>query len=198
MDGGRAAAARKLRFGARATACPRHSVRSEPALIMFRGASTGAQFGWSSRGVAVCCALRLARFNRGWCRRPAAQADGYLDRGSARRGRGLRRPSIGLSRHEILRAGYVPMTGVLSCPCGCSRASPLYWSRLLIRRSSRLFAMGRHRPLGAALVPLPGSRAAISILISRAPFENRGINRVKRRPAGGRGATGGRLRAGRD
>ena len=163
-----------------------------PALIMFLWSLHAApQFGWTaSLALAVCCALRLARFNS---RMDSAdqphKSAGYLTGVPAPAGAGLAFVPVYLwlvTGQEVFRAWYVTMPWVLFIALLLiSNVATYSWSSLRIRRSSRLFAIAGIGLLGAALITQPWvTLLAISLVyIAMVPFSIASYARVRRRRA---------------
>jgi CDP-diacylglycerol---serine O-phosphatidyltransferase len=163
-----------------------------PALIMFLWSLHQApQFGWvASLALAVCCALRLARFNsRMDADDQPHKSAGYLTGVPAPAGAGLAFVPVYLwlvTGNEIFRAWYVTMPWVIFIALLLISSVATYsWSSLRIRRSSRLFAIAGIGLLGAALVTAPWvTLLAISIVyIAMVPFSIASYARVRRRRA---------------
>jgi CDP-diacylglycerol--serine O-phosphatidyltransferase len=163
-----------------------------PALIMFLWSLHQApQFGWvASLALAVCCALRLARFNsRMDADDQPHKSAGYLTGVPAPAGAGLAFVPVYLwlvTGNAIFRAWYVTMPWVIFIALLLISSVATYsWSSLRIRRSSRLFAIAGIGLLGAALVTAPWvTLLAISIIyIAMVPFSIASYSRVRRRRA---------------
>jgi CDP-diacylglycerol--serine O-phosphatidyltransferase len=163
-----------------------------PALIMFLWSLHEApQFGWvASLALAVCCALRLARFNsRMDADDQPHKLAGYLTGVPAPAGAGLAFVPVYLwlvTGNAIFRAWYVTMPWVIFIALLLISSVATYsWSSLRIRRSSRLFVIAGIGLLGAALVTAPWvTLLAISIIyIAMLPFSVASYARVRRRRA---------------
>ena len=163
-----------------------------PALIMYLWSLHAApQFGWvASLALAVCCALRLARFNsRMDADDQPHKSAGYLTGVPAPAGAGLAFVPVYLwlvTGNAIFRAWYVTMPWVIFIALLLISSVATYsWSSLRIRRSSRLFAIAGIGLLGAALVTAPWvTLLAISIIyIAMLPFSIASYGRVRRRRA---------------
>jgi CDP-diacylglycerol--serine O-phosphatidyltransferase len=163
-----------------------------PALIMFLWSlHTAPQFGWvASLALAVCCALRLARFNsRMDADDQPHKSAGYLTGVPAPAGAGLAFVPVYLwlvTGNAIFHAWYVTMPWVIFIALLLISSVATYsWSSLRIRRSSRLFAIAGIGLLGAALVTAPWvTLLAISIIyIAMLPFSIASYGRVRRRRA---------------
>jgi CDP-diacylglycerol--serine O-phosphatidyltransferase len=164
-----------------------------PALILFLWSLHQApQFGWvAALALAVCCALRLARFNsRMDADDQPHKLAGYLTGVPAPAGAGLAFVPVYLwlvTGQEIFRAWFVVMPWVIFIALLLISSVATYsWSSLRIYRSSRLFALAGIGLLGAALVTAPWvTLLGISVLyIAMLPFSIASYNRVKRRRAG--------------
>lgn len=163
-----------------------------PSFILFLWSLHQApQFGWvAALALAVCCALRLARFNSRMDAddQPHKMA-GYLTGVPAPAGAGLAFVPVYLwlvTEQEIFRAWYVVMPWALFIALLLISSVATYsWGSLRIRRSSRLFAIAGIGLLGAALVTAPWvTLLAISILyIAMIPFSIASYDRVRRRRA---------------
>ena len=164
-----------------------------PALILFLWSLQDApRFGWiAALALAVCCALRLARFN---ARLDAAEqphkSAGFNTGVPAPAGAGLAFIPIFLwltTGHEpLFRAWPVVMAWTLFIAALMISSLPTYsWSSIRIRREWRLFALAGVGILGAALLTAPwytllGVAALYLLMI---PFALASYARVKRRRA---------------
>ena len=164
-----------------------------PALIIYLWSLQHApQFGWTaSLALAVCCALRLARFNsRMDSDDQPHKSAGYLTGVPAPAGAGLAFVPVYLwlvTGQEIFRAWYTVMPWVIFIAVlMISNIATFSWSSLRVRRSSRLFALAGIGLLGAALISAPWvTLLAISVLyVAMLPFSVVSYSRVKRRKAG--------------
>ena len=170
-----------------------------PALILFLWSlHTAPQFGWTAAlALAVCCALRLARFNSqiDADEQPHKSA-GFLTGVPAPAGAGIAFMPVYLwfvTGEEVFRAWYVTMPWVLFVAgLMISSVATYSWSSLRIRRSSRLFAIAGIGLLGAALATNPWiTLLAISTLyVAMIPVSIASYAAVKRRR--GAGAASGR------
>jgi CDP-diacylglycerol--serine O-phosphatidyltransferase len=167
-----------------------------PALIMFLWSLyQEGQFGWvAALALAVCCALRLARFNsRMDSEEQPHKSAGYLTGVPAPAGAGLAFVPVYLwlvTGQEIFRAWYVTMPWVIFIALLLiSSIATFSWSSLRIRRSSRLFVIAGIGLLGAALVTAPWvTLLAVSIVyIALIPFSVASYGRVRRRREAGAG-----------
>jgi CDP-diacylglycerol---serine O-phosphatidyltransferase len=167
-----------------------------PALILFLWSLHSApQFGWTAGlALAVCCALRLARFNS------LIDADdqphksaGFLTGVPAPAGAGLAFVPIYLwlvTGEALFRAWYVTMPWVLFIALLLiSSIATFSWSSLRIRRSSRLLALAGIALLGAALLTAPWiTLLGVALLyLAMLPFSIASYGRVKRRAAAATG-----------
>jgi CDP-diacylglycerol--serine O-phosphatidyltransferase len=167
-----------------------------PALIMFLWSLHEApQFGWvAALALAVCCALRLARFNsRMDSTEQPHKSAGYLTGVPAPAGAGLAFVPVYLwlvTGQPIFRAWYVTMPWVIFIALLLiSSVATFSWSSLRIRRGSRLFVIAGIGLLGAALVTQPWvTLLAISLVyLAMVPFSIASYARVRRRRAAGAG-----------
>jgi CDP-diacylglycerol--serine O-phosphatidyltransferase len=167
-----------------------------PSIILFLWSLNEApHFGWvAALALAVCCALRLARFNS------LMDADdqphksaGYLTGVPAPAGAGLAFVPVYLwlvTGFDIFRAWYVTMPWIVFIALLLISSVATYsWSSLRIRRSSRLMAIAGIGLLGAALVTSPWvTLLAISVIyVALLPFSIASYGRVRRRRAGAAG-----------
>jgi CDP-diacylglycerol--serine O-phosphatidyltransferase len=161
-----------------------------PALIIYLWSLHQApQFGWvAALALAVCCALRLARFNsRMDADDQPHKSAGYLTGVPAPVGAGLAFAPIYLwlvTEQEIFRAWYVTMPWVIFIALLLiSSVATFSWTSLRIRRSSRLFVIAGIGLLGAALVTSPWvTLLAISLIyVAMLPFSLASYGRVKQR-----------------
>ena len=165
-----------------------------PALILFLWSLQDApQFGWiAALALAVCCALRLARFNARIDAGPQPhKAAGFNTGVPAPAGAGLAFVPIYL--WLITGNDAVPQLVSWSCRGRCSSpllmisSVPTYsWSSIRIRREWRLFALAGVALLGAALVTAPWITLAgriASLYLALLPFSIASYARVKRRRA---------------
>lgn len=161
-----------------------------PALIMFLWSLNHApRFGWvASLALAVCCALRLARFNS------LMDADdqphksaGFLTGVPAPAGAGLAFVPAYLwlvTGEPLFRAWYLTMPWVVFIALLMISSVATYsWSSLRIRRSSRLFVLAGAGLLGAALIRAPWHTllAVALIYLAMLPFSISAYGGVKRR-----------------
>ena len=161
-----------------------------PAMVLFLWSLQDApKFGWTAAlALAVCCALRLARFNS----RMDADFQPHKSAGfntgiPAPAGAGLAFVPVYLwltTGNELFRTWYLVMPWVLGIAMLMISAIPTYsWSAIRLRRSWRLFALAGVGLLGAALVTAPWhTLLAVSILYAAMlPFGLASYARVRRR-----------------
>jgi len=167
-----------------------------PALILFLWSLQHApRFGWTAAlALAVCCALRLARFN---ARIDAAEQPhktaGFNTGVPAPAGAGLAFVPIFLwlvTGHQALfQAWPLVMAWTLFIAMLMISSLPTYsWSSIRIRREWRLFALAGIALLGAALLTAPWHTllAVAALYLLMIPFALVSYARVKRRRANGR------------
>lgn len=161
-----------------------------PAMVMFLWSLQDApKFGWTAAlALAVCCALRLARFNsRMDADIQPHKAAGFLTGIPAPAGAGLAFVPVYLwlvTGETLFREWYVVMPWVLAIAMLMISAIPTYgWSSIRLRRSWRLFALAGVGLLGAALVTAPWhSLLAICVIyVALLPFGIASYARVRRR-----------------
>lgn len=167
-----------------------------PALILFLWSlQTAPRFGWlASLALAVCCALRLARFN---ARIDAAEqphkSAGFNTGVPAPAGAGLAFVPIFLwliTGNPLFREWQPVMAWTLFVAALMISSLPTYsWSSIRIRRDWRLFALAGVALLGAALIVAPWQTLlAVAVLyLLMIPFGLASYARVKRRRAIPRG-----------
>lgn len=163
-----------------------------PALILFLWSLHNApKFGWTAAlALAVCCALRLARFN---ARLDAAEQPhklaGFNTGVPAPAGAGLAFVPVFLwlvTRSGWFQAWYVVMPWVLFVALLMISSVPTYsWSSIRIRRGWRLFALAGIALLGAALLTATWyTLLAVAVLyLAMLPFSLASYARVRRRRA---------------
>ena len=163
-----------------------------PALILFLWSLQSApRFGWiAALALAVCCALRLARFN---ARIDAAEqphkSAGFNTGVPAPAGAGLAFIPIYLwliTGNEMFRAWQPVMAWTLFIAALMISSLPTYsWSSLRIRKDWRLFALAGVALLGAALIRAPWHTLLVVALLYLAmiPVALWSYERVKRRRA---------------
>ena len=163
-----------------------------PALILFLWSlQTAPRFGWiAALALAVCCALRLARFN---ARIDAAEqphkSAGFNTGVPAPAGAGLAFVPIFLwvitgndwFRHWPLVMGWTLFVALLMIS-----SIPTYsWASIRIRSGWRLFALAGVALLGAALIRAPWHTLLIvaALYLAMIPFSLASYARVRRRRA---------------
>jgi CDP-diacylglycerol--serine O-phosphatidyltransferase len=163
-----------------------------PALILFLWSLQHApKFGWTAAlALAVCCALRLARFN---ARLDAAEqphkSAGFNTGVPAPAGAGLALVPIFLwlvTGNGWFQAWYVVMPWVVLVALLMISSIPTYsWSSIRIRSGWRLFALAGIALLGAALLTAPWhTLLAVAVLyLAMLPFSLASYARVRRRRA---------------
>jgi CDP-diacylglycerol--serine O-phosphatidyltransferase len=163
-----------------------------PALILFLWSLREApKFGWTAAlALAVCCALRLARFN---ARIDAAEqphkSAGFNTGVPAPAGAGLAFVPIFLwlvSGEPVFQSWPLVMAWTLFVAALMISSLPTYsWSSIRIRREWRLFALAGVAVLGAALLTAPWyTLLAIALLyLLMIPLALASYARVKRRRA---------------
>jgi CDP-diacylglycerol---serine O-phosphatidyltransferase len=161
-----------------------------PALILFMWSLQNApSFGWiAALALAVCCALRLARFNAriDSAEQPHKSA-GFNTGVPAPAGAGLAFIPVylwlitgnDLFRQWQLVMGWTVFVALLMI----SSVATYSWTSLRIRRSTRLFVIAGIGLLGAALVTNPWvTLLAIALIyLGMIPFSVASYSRVKRR-----------------
>jgi CDP-diacylglycerol--serine O-phosphatidyltransferase len=163
-----------------------------PALVIFLWSLQAApSFGWiAALALAVCCALRLARFN---ARIESAdqphKSAGFNTGVPAPAGAGLAFIPVFLwlvTANDVFRQWQPVMAWtVLIALLMISNLATFSWTSLRIRRSSRLFVIAGIGLLGAALVTNPWiTLLAIALIyLAMLPFSIASYGRVKRRRA---------------
>ena len=163
-----------------------------PALIIFLWSlQTAPRFGWiAALALAVCCALRLARFN---ARMDAAEqphkSAGFNTGVPAPAGAGLAFVPVYLwliTGNELFRQWPLVMAWTLFVAMLMISSIPTYtWSSLRVRRSWRLFALAGIALLGAALVRAPWHTLTLisAVYLVVIPISLLGYARVRRRRA---------------
>ena len=163
-----------------------------PSFILFLWSLQYApQFGWvAALALAVCCALRLARFNSRMDEEDQPhKSAGYMTGVPAPAGAGLAFVPVYLwliTGEDMFRQWFVVMPWVLFIALlMISSIATFSWSSLRVRRSSRLFAIAGVGLLGAALVTNPWvTLLAISLLyIAMLPFSIASYRKVRQRRA---------------
>lgn len=165
-----------------------------PALILFLWSLRYApSFGWiAALALAVCCALRLARFNaRIDARDQPHKSAGFNTGVPAPAGAGLAFIPIFLwlvSGSDVFRQWQLVMGWtVVVALLLISSVATYSWTSLRIRPSSRIFVIAGIGLLGAALVTNPWiTLLAIALIyLTLIPFSIASYERVKRRRAAG-------------
>jgi CDP-diacylglycerol--serine O-phosphatidyltransferase len=163
-----------------------------PALILFLWSlQTAPKFGWiAALSLAVCCALRLARFN---ARMDAAEqphkSAGFNTGVPAPAGAGLAFVPIYLwliTGDDHFRYWQPVMAWTIFIAALMISSLPTYsWSSIRIRRDWRLFALAGIALLGAALIVAPWTTLLIvaAIYLLMIPIGLASYARVKRRRA---------------
>jgi CDP-diacylglycerol--serine O-phosphatidyltransferase len=163
-----------------------------PALILFLWSlQTAPRFGWiAALALAVCCALRLARFN---ARLDAGEqphkSAGFNTGVPAPAGAGLAFMPIYLwliTGNELFRSWQPVMAWTVLIAALMISSLPTYsWSSIRVRSSWRLFALAGVALLGAALIRAPWITllAVASLYLIMVPFALASYARVKRRRA---------------
>jgi CDP-diacylglycerol--serine O-phosphatidyltransferase len=165
-----------------------------PALILFLWSlQTAPRFGWiAALSLAVCCALRLARFN---ARLDAAEqphkSAGFNTGVPAPAGAGLAFVPIYLwliSGHDPrFQQWPIVMAWTVFIAALMISSLPTYgWSSIRIRRDWRLFALAGVALFGAALIvaPWPTLLVLAALYLLMIPFALASYARVKRRRGG--------------
>jgi CDP-diacylglycerol--serine O-phosphatidyltransferase len=165
-----------------------------PALILFLWSlQTAPKFGWTAAlALAVCCALRLARFNtRIDSDDQPHKSAGFNTGVPAPAGAGLAFVPIFLwlvTGSEWFRVWYVVMPWALFVALLMISSIPTYsWSSIRIRRDWRMFALAGIALLGAALLTAPWYTLLVIALLYLVmiPAALASYARVKRRRASG-------------
>ena len=163
-----------------------------PALILFLWSlQTAPRFGWiAALALAVCCALRLARFNAriDAVEQPHKSA-GFNTGVPAPAGAGVAFIPIYLwliTGNELFRRWELVMAWTIFIALLMISSLPTYsWSSIRIRSGWRLFALAGVALLGAALIRAPWHTLLLVALLYLAviPFSWASFARVKRRRA---------------
>jgi CDP-diacylglycerol--serine O-phosphatidyltransferase len=163
-----------------------------PALILFLWSlQTAPRFGWiAALALAVCCALRLARFN---ARLDAAEqphkSAGFNTGVPAPAGAGLAFVPIYLwliTRDDRFREWPLVMAWTLFIAALMISSLPTYsWASIRIRPSWRLFALAGLTLLGASLIvaPWPTLLLLAGLYLAMIPVALASYAKVKRRRA---------------
>jgi len=161
-----------------------------PAMILFLWSLENApKFGWTAAlALAVCCALRLARFNsRMDAEIQPHKAAGFMTGIPAPAGAGLAFVPVYLwlsTGNDLFREWYIVMPWALAIAMLMISAIPTYsWSSIRLRRSWRLFALAGVGLLGAALMTVPWLTllAVCALYMAMLPFGIASYAKVKRR-----------------
>lgn len=163
-----------------------------PALILFLWSLQNApRFGWiAALALAVCCALRLARFNaRIDVHDQPHKSAGFNTGVPAPAGAGLAFIPIFawlVTGDELFRRWELVMAWTLVVAILMISSLPTYsWASVRIRSGWRLFALAGIALLGAALMRAPWITLLIVAILYLAmlPFSFAAYNRVRRRRA---------------
>jgi CDP-diacylglycerol--serine O-phosphatidyltransferase len=161
-----------------------------PAMIMFLWSLTDApKFGWTAAlALAVCCALRLARFNsRMDAEIQPHKTAGFMTGIPAPAGAGLAFVPVYLwlvTGDDLFREWVVVMPWIIVVAMLMISSIPTYsWSSIRLRRSWRLFALAGVGLFGAALVTVPWlTLLALCVLyVALLPFGVASYTKVRRR-----------------
>ena len=161
-----------------------------PAMILFLWSLQYApKFGWTAAlALAVCCALRLARFNsRMDAEFQPHKSAGFMTGIPAPAGAGLSFVPVYLwlvTDNDLFREWYLVMPWAIGVAMLMISAIPTYsWSSIRLRRSWRIFALAGVGLFGAALVTAPWwTLLAVCVLYMTAlPFGIASYARVRRR-----------------
>jgi CDP-diacylglycerol--serine O-phosphatidyltransferase len=167
-----------------------------PALILFLWSLQSApRFGWiAALALAVCCALRLARFNAGIDSGPQPHKEAGFNTGvPAPVGAGLAFVPLYLwliTGNGDFRSWLLVLPWTIFIAALMISNVPTYsWGSIRIRRGWRLFALAGVALLGAALLNEPWlTLLGISLVyLAVIPFSLAGYSRVRRRRASGGG-----------
>lgn len=163
-----------------------------PALILFLWSLQSApKFGWVvALALAVCCALRLARFNAGIDSETQPHKSAGFNTGvPAPAGAGVAFVPIYLwliTGNEWFRSWQLVMAWTLLIAALMISSLATYsWSSLRIRSGWRLFALAGVALLGAALISAPWHTllAVSALYVALLPLSVASYGRVKRRRA---------------
>lgn len=166
-----------------------------PALVLYLWSLQEApRFGWTAAlALAVCCALRLARFNSQIdVEEQPHKSAGFLTGVPAPAGAGVALVPVYLwleTGQELFRAWHITLPWVIFVALLMISSVATYsWSSLRIRRSSRLMALAGIGLLGAALVTAPWMTLLVvaGLYVAMIPFSVASYARVKRRRASAR------------
>lgn len=163
-----------------------------PAIILYLWSlQTLPRYGWLfALGHAVCCALRLARFNAAIdAKDQPHKSAGFLTGVPAPAGAGLALLPIFIwlwSGEETLRAVWIVAPWIaLVAFLMISNVATFSWSSLRLRRTIRLEALAGVAILGGALLSAPWETLTVVTIVYALliPFSIRAYGRVKRRRA---------------
>ena len=161
-----------------------------PAMILFFWSLDEApKFGWTAAlALAVCCALRLARFNsRMDADFQPHKSAGFMTGIPAPAGAGLSFVPVYLwlvTDNDLFRQWYVVMPWALGIAMLMISAIPTYsWSSIRLRRSWRIFALAGVGLFGAAMVTAPWWTllAVCALYMIALPFGLASYAKVRRR-----------------
>jgi CDP-diacylglycerol--serine O-phosphatidyltransferase len=161
-----------------------------PAMILFLWSLDEApKFGWTAAlALAVCCALRLARFNsRMDADFQPHKSAGFMTGIPAPAGAGLSFVPVYLwlvTGDDLFRQWYLVMPWAIGVAMLMISAIPTYsWSSFRLRRSWRLFALAGVGLFGAALVTAPWWTllGVCAVYLTLLPFGIASYARVRRR-----------------
>lgn len=161
-----------------------------PAMILFLWSLDEApKFGWTAAlALAVCCALRLARFNsRMDADFQPHKSAGFMTGIPAPAGAGLSFVPVYLwlvTENDLFRQWYVVMPWAVGVAMLMISAIPTYsWSSFRLRRSWRLFALAGVGLFGAALVTAPWWTllGVCAVYLTLLPFGIASYARVRQR-----------------
>lgn len=164
-----------------------------PALIVFLWSLQHApKFGWTAAlALAVCCALRLARFNaRIDADDQPHKSAGFNTGVPAPAGAGLAFVPIFLwliTENDLFRSWTIVLPWTLFIALLMISSIPTFsWSSIRIRRGWRIFALAGAALLGAALLNEPWLTLLVvsTLYLALLPFSMASYARVKRRRAG--------------
>lgn len=163
-----------------------------PALILFLWSlQTAPRFGWiAALALAVCCALRLARFNaRIDADDQPHKSAGFNTGVPAPAGAGLAFVPVFLwliTGNDFFRQWELVMAWTLFSAALMISSLPTFsWSSIRIRSGQRMFALAGVALLGAALIRAPWITllAVAGLYLAMLPFAFVSYQRVKRRRA---------------
>ena len=163
-----------------------------PALILFLWSlQTAPRFGWiAALALAVCCALRLARFNaRIDADDQPHKSAGFNTGVPAPAGAGLAFIPVFLwliTGNDFFRQWQLVMAWTLFSAALMISSLPTFsWSSIRIRSGWRLFALAGVALLGAALIRAPWITLLVvaALYLAMLPFAFASYQRVKRRRA---------------